>query len=284
MSDLRAELTDLCDGSLTYRELAVSLGRSHSYICELVREMNLPRPARDLSKSRKSSPENIAILAKIQALANGVLTSREIAVLVGSTQKYVQRMVLKHDLPRLPQAPRAGKHNPSWVGGRAIDLDGYVLVKSPANHPHARAVGSIYEHRLVMEDKLSRYLTPAEVVDHIDSITIHNDARNLRLFANNADHLRATISCQCPQWSQAGFEKLSSTHRLRGDLPVVDTYRLRKKNGDVRLRTILRAWLALDKDSPYLLCTRHWLEQAGIVDLSHSNLALHLQELNQKYI
>jgi hypothetical protein len=284
MNDLRAKLTDLCDGSLTYRELAVAVGRSPRYVSELVREMGLPRAARDLSRSRKSSPENIEILAKIKALADGTLTSKEIALLVGSTAKYVQRMMLKHDLPRLPQAPRSGEHNPSWVGGRAIDLDGYVLVRAPANHPHARKTGSIYEHRLVMEDNLSRYLTPLEVVDHIDSLTIHNDPLNLRLFASNADHLHSTIRGKCPKWSLAGVEKLTSTRHLRSTLPVVDTYRQRKEIGDVRLQTILRAWLTLDKESPHLSCTRHWLEQAGIVDLSRSNLELHLLQLNQKYI
>ena len=44
------------------------------------------------------------------------------------------------------------------------------------------------EHRLVMEDKLGRYLTPEEEVHHIDGNRANNDPDNLRLFPNKATH------------------------------------------------------------------------------------------------
>jgi hypothetical protein len=280
---LRDDLTALCDGTKTYRELAETVGKSKCYVEELVREMNLPRPKRDTLNARKSSPENQKKIDQVKKIADGNLTSEEISTQVGLSHKYVQKILLRYDLPRLPQAPRSGKHNPSWAGGRHIDLDGYVLIKAPKNHPLQRMIGRIYEHRLVMEQTLGRYLEPLEVVDHIDSLTIHNDPKNLRLFASNSDHLKATISGYIPAWSQDGKEKLIAARSQQKHLKVVDTYRRRKEQGDVRLQTILRAWLQLDKASPYLLGTLRWLEQAEIFDLSRSSLEHHLQLLSQKY-
>ena len=279
----RDDLKILCDGSRTYLELSVLIGKSKSYTEELVREMNLPKPKRDLTNTRKSSDENLKKIEMIKQIADGALTSEEIADIVGCNHKYAQRILLKYDLPRLPQSPRSGEKNQAWVGGRHIDLDGYVLVLAPKDHQYSRVGGRIYEHRIVMEQKLGRILEPHEVVDHIDSLTIHNHPENLRVFASNADHLKATISGQVPEWSAAGIEKISLSPFLRSGLPVVDTYRLRKESGDVRLQTILRAWLQLDKDSPYLLCTRHWMERAGIVDFSRRSLEHHLQALYLKY-
>lgn len=218
---------------------------------------------------------------------NGVRTSREIALLSGDNMKYVQRTMLQFDLPRLPQAPRTGENNPAYKSGRKIDRDGYVLVSAPIDHPHARMrkdrhYGIIYEHRLVMESKIGRFLLPSEVVDHIDGLRLHNAPSNLRLFSSNAEHLRSTITGQVPNWSDEGKMKLL-LYRHGVDYPRVDTYNRMKKSGDARLRQILLAMLQLGKDSPYLLGTNHHLEKAGIVDLTHSNLELALVDLYRKY-
>lgn len=222
------------------------------------------------------------VIERIKQVADGKLTSKQIAEIVGSTPKYVQRQMLAHDLPRLQQRlPMYGAANKAWVGGRAIDLGGYALVNAPESHPLARRGGSIYEHRIVMEKTLGRFLSRQEVVDHIDGVTIHNHPDNLRLFASNRDHMKATISGQIPSWSEEGRNKLR-VYRQQKDLPVVDKHRLNKERGDVRLRTILRAWLLLDRDSPYLCGTRHWLEKSGIDDFSHSNLELRLRDVLQR--
>ncbi|WP_367401674.1 hypothetical protein [Fodinicurvata sediminis] len=41
---------------------------------------------------------------------------------------------------------------------------------------------------------LGRYLQPGEVVDHQDNHPRHNWPDNLRVYASNADHLRATLT------------------------------------------------------------------------------------------
>lgn len=218
-------------------------------------------------------------------LCDGKRTSRQIAEILGESQKYVQGVFLKLDLPRRKRGSAFGELNGSYKSGRKLDRDGYVLVSAPADHPYARKrknrhTGIIYEHRLVMEQKIGRYLDPSEIVDHIDGLRLHNSPDNLRLFDSNAEHLKTTISGQIPNWSEKGKQMIN--------VPVagrrrVDTYLRMKRSGDARLRQILLAALSLGIDSPYLLGTRHHLEKAGIFDLSDSSLQRALDELYQRY-
>ena len=219
---------------------------------------------------------------KIAALCDGKMTSKEIAHALGDNAKYVQRTMKAFDLPRRSQGAQMGCENPSWKGGRSIDLDGYILTQCPHNHS-SRKSGLIYEHRLVVEQSLGRKLDPQEVVDHIDGLHLHNHPSNLRVFASNADHLRATLTGLTPDWSQRGVDRMFSTHHQREASQPVDTYHQRKVNGDVRLLQILLAALQLGIDSPYLSGTLHHLEKVGIVDLSHSNLERALVGLYRKY-
>ncbi len=80
-----------------------------------------------------------------------------------------------------------------WRGGRCLDADGYVLVKSP-DHPHATKAGYVLEHRLVMERRLGRYLLPSEVVHHKDENPANNADDNLVLHASNGAHLREHLA------------------------------------------------------------------------------------------
>ena len=219
---------------------------------------------------------------------NGKRTSAEIALLSGDSAKYAQEVSLKYDLPRLPQAPRTGKNNPSYKTGRTIDRDGYVLVSAPLGHPNARMrsgrkYGRIYEHRLMMEQKLGRYLESQEIVDHIDGLRLHNSQDNLRLFENNAEHLRKTITGKIPKWSEKGYQKLKLPVDQRKEMKRIDTYHQMKVCGDARLRQILLAMLQLGTASTYLLGTTHHLEKAEIYDFSHSNLQHELNLLSQRY-
>jgi hypothetical protein len=75
--------------------------------------------------------------------------------------------------------------------------NGYKVVKV-VNHPFANKRGYIYEHRLVMEKELGRYLNPKEIVHHIDGIKLNNKIENLKLFSTTNEH--------------------TTFHGLRGDL------------------------------------------------------------------
>ncbi len=68
-----------------------------------------------------------------------------------------------------------------WKGGR-IKYVGYwhVLKKE---HPNCTANGYVREHRLLMEEKMGRYLTPEEIVHHVDGNPYNNDIKNLELMS-----------------------------------------------------------------------------------------------------
>jgi len=222
----------------------------------------------------------------IAKYCDGIKTSKEISLLSGDNMKYVQRTMKKFDLPRLPQAPRHGIHNPSWNHGRSIDHDGYVIVRDP-EHPYARKhTGFVLEHRYVVEYQLGRYLKPHEVVDHIDGLKLNNDPKNLRVFSSNAEHLKHTLTGRMKNNSPETkrfyclprHEKISQAKISR-----IDNYSLMKKCGDVRLHEILCGHIALDKDSPYLLGTSQYLKRKQIHSFSRSNLIHELEKLYQKW-
>lgn len=67
--------------------------------------------------------------------------------------------------------------NPRWSGGRRMDVNGYILIYKP-DHPHCQIRGYIFEHRLVMEKKIGRYLDQEEIVHHKGIKYPMNDVRN----------------------------------------------------------------------------------------------------------
>ena len=83
---------------------------------------------------------------------------------------------------------RRGDKASNWRGGIRKHGQGYLRIYKP-EHPHADVDGYVFEHRLVMEKKLGRYLQPDEVVHHIDENPANNDLSNLKLFSNNEEHL-----------------------------------------------------------------------------------------------
>lgn len=79
-----------------------------------------------------------------------------------------------------------GKNNPRWNGYKTIKVNGYVLVLE-RGHPNSDK-GYVYEHRLVIEKHLGRYLKASEIVHHLNGKKGDNRLKNLRLFANQSEH------------------------------------------------------------------------------------------------
>ncbi len=82
---------------------------------------------------------------------------------------------------------RSGNKNHRWKGGIRLN-NGYIHILMP-NHPYADNTGYIFQHRLIMEQHLGRFLSAREKVHHINGILTDNRIENLRLFSSNGKHM-----------------------------------------------------------------------------------------------
>lgn len=81
----------------------------------------------------------------------------------------------------------SGSKATNWKGG-TITIRGYKYKYAP-NHPNATQKGYVFEHRLVIEKKLGRYLKPEEEVHHINKDRSDNRLNNLELM-KRGEHQR----------------------------------------------------------------------------------------------
>lgn len=111
-----------------------------------------------------------------------------------------------------------GENNPNYGGGKYIDDKGYVRILNPDHKYNIK--GYVYEHRLVFEAYLKRYLEPWETVHHINEIKTDNRVDNLYL-------------CTVPEHSAIHREgrKPSEKHRAK----MRET--MRRKNDEARERS-----------------------------------------------
>jgi hypothetical protein len=75
-----------------------------------------------------------------------------------------------------------------------INLQGYKMINSP-NHPFKNNRGYVNEHRLVMEQKLGRYLSPLEIVHHKNGIKDDNRSENLEVWFKSHPPFISHITC-----------------------------------------------------------------------------------------
>lgn len=124
---------------------------------------------------------------------------KAIAKRVGTSWRHVKAFATRERIEYRKHS-RMGRHNGHWGGGRIVTRQGYVLVHCP-EHPRANYLGYCWEHRLVMEEVLGRYLKPSEVVHHKDEKRSNNHPSNLAVFESNAKHLRYELNGKTPNWT-----------------------------------------------------------------------------------
>lgn len=124
------------------------------------------------------------------------LSAREIAKICKTCQSVINKWMKKFGIKRRTTGEghklwhknhpgaRRGKNNYNWKGGQTITSKGYVFIKQP-DHPNANGNDYVFEHRLVMEKKIGRYLYPWETVHHINGIKNDNRDKNLKLLPSN---------------------------------------------------------------------------------------------------
>lgn len=71
-----------------------------------------------------------------------------------------------------------GENHPMWKGGEILHIQGYVLVLK-RDHPYCHSDGYIGRARLVLEEKLGRYLLPGMEPHHKNEIKDDDRPENL---------------------------------------------------------------------------------------------------------
>ena len=177
------EVQALVDEHGTIKAVARHLGVNHAAVHRAIKDYGWHITS-DKSRWKKRTSRLVVHHDRIRELAlTGQYSTTEIARLIGEKNaEQVRRYMVRHNMPRIAEGARKGAKNHGWRGGRIIDADGYVQVHQP-DHPNAKSNGKVYEHRLVMEQVLGRYLEPEEVVHHINGIKDDNRPENLALFA-----------------------------------------------------------------------------------------------------
>ena len=142
--------------------------------------------------------------------------SHEIAEQLGITPKTVQKVYRRYNFPNMYNFfPPRMEERPIYKDGTKVVPSGHIYKRVPCN-PYGSKHGSyVAVHRLVMEEYLGRYLRPEEVVHHIDNNPANNDISNLQLFANNTEHLKATLVGKCPNWTPEGLAILQNKARQK---------------------------------------------------------------------
>lgn len=108
----------------------------------------------------------------------------------GYCNMHYQRVRLYGSPGSAEQWDHKGAHNGRWVGGRRPGghKQRYWRVYKP-EHPYASAEGYVLEHRLVMESVIGRFLTPDELVHHLNHDPSDNRPENLAI-TTRSEHPR----------------------------------------------------------------------------------------------
>lgn len=106
--------------------------------------------------------------------------------LFGSEKGWIRKGQHLSPKTEFKKGENLGKQHRNWKGGRYKKENGYIWVYAP-NHPKAYRNG-MYEHILVLEKKIGRYLEGKECCHHLNGIKDDNRPENLMLFESNGKH------------------------------------------------------------------------------------------------
>lgn len=129
-----------------------------------------------ISASKKGQRPSAETLAKLSVSRRGRVVTPEGRANISAAQK------------GKPKENQRGEQNGNWHGGEKI-TSGRVCILS-RDHPHAHDGGYVLRYRLVMEAYLGRYLTPEEVIHHVDGDKLNDDLSNLMLFHSSGAHIK----------------------------------------------------------------------------------------------
>lgn len=113
----------------------------------------------------------------------------DIANILGVTSTIITRRLKRFGIAtrshkEANRISNSGEKSKRWNGGKTTHSEGYILVRSK-EHPSADSRGYVYEHRLVLEKHLGRYLRKDEHVHHKNGVKNDNRLENLEILTNS---------------------------------------------------------------------------------------------------
>ncbi len=193
----KEELEDLyCNKKLSQKQLAYILGiKSEITLRKLLHKYNIDTNKNKLiAKSTKQNMSNEEFKQYLENLYfNEDFSINKISQKLNVCSTTIRKYFIKYNIPLFNQKESAkifysGSKNNKWNGGKAISSHGYIQILMP-NHPYCDIRGYVYEHRLVMEKHLGRYLSPNEIVHHLDENKTNNSIENLKIMTNE-EHIK----------------------------------------------------------------------------------------------
>ena len=181
------------DEKRTLKEMCEILGvKSTITVSKLLNERGISTNNNErLSKISKNSMSDVefkSFLEKEYSAGKSMITiARELDITPSCVRKYFVKYGIDRrgrndfykDIPF---------NNPNWKGGKRKKSNGYIEIYCP-DHPNANSRKCVYEHQLVMEEHIGRYIKRGEVIHHIDGNKSNNNIDNL-LLLSNSEHIK----------------------------------------------------------------------------------------------
>lgn len=126
--------------------------------------------------------------------------AKELGISYGCIRWYIDRYEIKkkdRKTAYYDALKKRGNKGFNWSGGR-YKIHGHWMVYKP-KHPNSNTRGYIYEHRLIMSEKLGRPLKKDEIVHHIDGNKENNKSKNLQVMTMGGRNKYHGIPIHCPK-------------------------------------------------------------------------------------